>query len=159
MIRRVKNSNPKLKGDAFEYVDCNNVCLILESSLDRAVSVMKNQDFAITAAFHATITKQENIMRNRVLRHQLTLIDSGIYQLVGHWQKAHLEKEQDDNCSGILNHAELLYLIIRENNISAEDFKNSVENALTISDDAEDPAIIKNTDGIFTLNIKGELKK
>ena len=106
MIRRVKNSNPKLKGDAFEYVDCNNVCLILESSLDRAVSVMKNQDFAITAAFHATITKQENIMRNRVLRHQLTLIDSGIYQLVGHWQKAHLEKEQDDNCSGILNHAE-----------------------------------------------------
>ena len=50
VIRRVKNSNPKLKGDAFEYVDCNNVCLILESSLDRAVSVMKNQDFAITAA-------------------------------------------------------------------------------------------------------------
>lgn len=54
---------------------------------------MKNQDFAITAAFHTTFTKQENIMRNRVLRRQFTSIKSRIRQLVGHWQKVYLEKD------------------------------------------------------------------
>lgn len=132
-IRHVKISNPKLPWEAFEYVDCKNVCLILEQSLNRIMSVITDKDFAIMSAFSRTISKQENVRRNRVLRHQLTLINSGIYQLVGHWAKAYLEKAQEGSYSGVIDNAERLYLIIRRNNISAEEFKNSVKNALTVS--------------------------
>ena len=158
-IRPVKISNPKLLGEAFEYVDCKNVCLILEQSLNRIMFVITDKDFAIMSAFSRTISKQENVRRNRVLRHQLTLINSGIYQLVGHWVKAYLEKAQGGSYSGVIDNTERLYLIIRRNNISAEEFKNSVQNALTVSGDSANTAIIKNTAGIFILNFNGELKK
>lgn len=156
-IRRVKISNPKLRGNGFEYVDCTNVCLILESSFKRVMAFVQNQDFSIVSAFHGTLSKRENIRRNRILRHRLALKNSGVYMIVGHWLQA--EKDQNSNLSEVFNDAERLYLIIRENNASMADFQNSIKSALTIFNDSEDIAIIKNTDGIFALDIKGERQK
>ena len=75
------------KAKVYEYTNCSNHNLIVEGSFNRLLSQMKEKDFAILTAYRSTLTKKENIMRNRIFRGILNADEMGVHQLVGYWRE------------------------------------------------------------------------
>lgn len=159
-INPIKMSNPKILGKGFEYVNCNNACLILEDSLNRTLEVMKGKDFAIITAYRGNMSKRENIRRNRMLRAELNKLHMGVHQLVGHWQEAPDNKDYRECLpSELTDVIERSYLIAKPEDMSFNEFKNVITNLLTIDNATQDAALIKNSEGIFAINKQGDMDK
>ena len=141
-----------IPGKCFKYSDCTNNCIISEDSLSRTLSVIKDKDFAILTAYRAKFDKKENILRNRILRHELNKMKMGVHQLVGHWQEAPDGKAYEDcDKSELTDVIERSYLVAKPDDMSAEEFERIITSLLTIDGETQDAAIIKNSDGIFLI--------
>ena len=139
-----------------KYADGNNNCIISEDSLSRTLSVMQDKNFAILTAYRSNFSKAENIVRNRKLRAKLNDHKMGVHQLVGHWQEAPAGKDYTEcNPNELTDVVERSYLVAKPESMPAEEFEQLILQLLTIDDETQDAAIIKNEDGIFLLYNNG----
>lgn len=116
---------------------------INESSMSRIWDKIHNEklDFAVITAYRNEYTKEENVKRNRDLRHTLNQNKLGVYALVGHWLEAPPEYENDyDSCPDNLKKdvIERSYLVIR-NQIHEIDFKHII---LQLAQDFKQDSVI-----------------
>ena len=127
----------------YEYKNCDNNNIILESSFNRVIDVLHNKDWAILSAFRSEFDLQTNIKRNRILRSKLNSKQSGPHQLVGHWREAPEGVDYNDATENQLTDVvERTYLVPRPQNMGYEDFKNWIASLLTIEGVTQDCGII-----------------
>lgn len=148
------------KAKVYEYTNCSNHNLIVEGSFNRLLSQMKEKDFAILTAYRSTLTKKENIMRNRIFRGILNADEMGVHQLVGHW------RENPNGCdyrdaeeNELVDAVERSYFVAKPDSMPFEKFKGCILKCLTIDGQTQDPAIISKGGDIYCLHNKGSLEK
>lgn len=139
----------------YEYVDCQNNCVILEGSFNRLIQRMKSKDFAILSAYRQGFSKRENIIRNRKLRKILNDNKMGVHQLVGHWLEAPEGKDfKDCDKNELTDAVERSYFIAKPDNISFQDFKEIIIQCLTIDGVTQDCCVIHKNGGEYSLLFK-----
>lgn len=131
--------------------------LITESGFNKVLTTLKNKDFAIISSYRKKYNKQENILRNRNLRHELDIHKMGVYHLVGHWQECQDEDVPYNMCpkNKLIDVVERSYLVPRSEKYSREEFQQIILNLLVSYE--QDAAIVSFDGQIYILEQDGNV--
>ena len=103
-----------------------------EGTLTRLLSNAEKYDFAVITAYKSDLEdkarlRKENVLRNRQLRGILNDNKLGVHPLIGHWRECSIDVPYAE-CppDKMIDVIERSYFVVRNNNISQDDFKNLI---------------------------------
>lgn len=133
--------------------------LLTEAGLSRLILKMKDKDFAVISAYRNEYEKQENIRRNRQLRHEFNSKQMGVYQLVGHWQECSLEGVEYEDCpkDKLIDVIERSYLVVRPESMDVNEFQELIRNLTDKYN--QDASVLSINDTIYIITPSGKLSK
>ena len=125
------------------------------SSLERLMSLLRNQVCAIITAYKDTdaegniLSKEHNIRRNQDLRIHFKENKIAVYSLVGHWQ---------ETCQCISYEVERCYVVPKPSFMSEQEFIDFIKDSMTIEGLTQNACIL-HTDRFYLLSKDGSTEE
>lgn len=144
------------------YKNCRNNNIISEATFSNLVNRIKSDTtWSILSANRKEFTKEQNILRNRILRGKLDNNKMGVYQLVGHWQECQLQDIDYKLCpkDKLFDVIERSYFVVKPSTMTDDDFMKYIQSLLTIDGVSQDSALIGQNGQILGLNTSGTMYK
>lgn len=137
---------------------------IVDSTFNRLMDRLQNTTCAIITAYRSNdaegnkMTKEQNIKRNRDLRHKFNVRKMGVYQLVGHWQEApdNMDYEEAKKQHLLTDVIERSYVVPKPQDMSDEEFKSFMMECMTIDGLTQDSIVYHDAEGFRLIFNNGE---
>lgn len=131
----------------YAFKDCLNASIIPADSVPRLADRLQGRDLALMAACRPTLTKEQNIACNRMLRTLLWEQGVGVYQLVGYWVAVPEATQWA---------AERCYLAARPQTMQAGAFESLLQACLAAGGEAQGAVLLRRGAACCVLHPNGE---